>query len=129
MNLNNVKKILLEKAKQENTKFVSGNESLDVQVDDILNSYLAKKEGGDLDVRELASDVANLIDNVNNLIEINNTILRRTLNKLSKEHSEPLARELEITLEDVYGLSIGKSQDDLYDEFKAPLADTAGPIE
>lgn len=141
MNLKSLKKILKEEAEKENLVYSPGNESLDIQVDDYLNGYIGKasatneatkkleKSTKELDATKLASDVANLVDNAKNMIEFKNTIIRRTLNRISKEFGVQSARELEITLEDLYGLVIGKSQNDLYDEVDAPLADRAGPLE
>lgn len=136
-----IKNLLIEKTSKEQTIYITGNESLDAQVDDYLSKFLSEvtnvletkkqldKPKKEIDVRLFASDVANLIDNAKNLIEFKNTILRRTLNRLSKEFDKSIVHEFEVSMEDLYGLSIGKSQDDLYDDKSAPLADRAGPLE
>jgi len=82
-----------------------------------------------LNVREFASSVSRLIDNAENLIEFKNTILRRTLNRLNKDYDPALVHEFEIIMEDSYGMSVGKSQNDLENDFVPTYDQHAGPLE
>lgn len=87
-----------------------------------------KKSLDDIDVRELCISVANLIDNIDNLIEFKNALLRRTVNKLDDQYSQDVVRQFEIIMEDDFNMAIGKTEKDLEDEINVPTADRAGPI-
>lgn len=82
-----------------------------------------------LDVQEFANEVARLINNVDNLLEFRNTILRRALNNLNKSYDQSIVHQFEILMEDEHGLVVGKSQLDREDEIVPPFGDHAGPLD
>jgi hypothetical protein len=87
-----------------------------------------KKSLEEINIREFCLSISNLIENIENLVEFKNTILRRTLNTLNKDFNQDVIRQCEIILEDEFGLVIGKSDKDLDDERHIPTADRAGPM-
>jgi hypothetical protein len=83
----------------------------------------------DFDVRNYASNVANLVNNFNSLIEKKNSILRRAINYLSNnQYDARVIKKLEIILEDEYDLQIGKTDNEKDADIAIPRAAAAGPI-
>lgn len=82
----------------------------------------------DLDVKSFVASVMRLIDNYDNLLEVNNTILRRAANFLSKSYDESTLENFKEELMESYGVEIGKSKSEKEDEFEAPKAGAAGPM-
>jgi hypothetical protein len=101
----------------------------DKQDDKKMKEPIEPAKKTNLNVREFAGSVARLINNVDNLLEFKNTILRRTLNMVNKNYDPELVHELEIILEDEHSLSVGKNEQDKEDEFVSPYATHAGPLE
>jgi len=87
-----------------------------------------KKTVEDINVEQYANSVANLIENIENLLEIKNTILRRVMNRLTEKYDLSVKEAFEETMEQQHGLAIGKSELDIEDEFSAPPADRAGSL-
>jgi len=80
----------------------------------------------DIDVGSFVNGVVRLIDNYDSLLEVRNTILRRASNFLSKNYDESVADSFKEQLRNEHGMEIGKSRDEMEDEFTAPPADRAG---
>lgn len=124
---NEIKNLLIE---ESNVEKVEGNDSIDLQIDRLLGEFesdsiinedkqeVKQSKKTNLDVQQFALYISQLIDNVENLIEFKNTIMRRTINHLNKTFNKVVAHEFEIIMEDEYGIVIGKSQNDLNDEIK-----------
>ena len=87
----------------------------------------AKLSSDDLDVKSFVVDVMRLIDNYDNLLEVQNTILRRATNFLKDGYEPDVAESFKAELLDSYGIEIGKSKSEKEDEFEAPRAGAAGP--
>lgn len=83
----------------------------------------------DLNVKSFVTDVMRLVDNYDNLLEVRNTILRRTINFLLKGYDKDVADAFKEELLDSYGIEVGKSKSEMDDEeFPAPKAGAAGPM-
>lgn len=83
----------------------------------------------DLNVKSFVSDVMRLVDNYDNLLEVRNTILRRTINFLLKGYEKDVADAFKEELLESYGIEVGKSKSEMDDEeFPAPKAGAAGPM-
>lgn len=82
----------------------------------------------DLDIKSFVSSVMRLVDNYDNLLEINNTILRRAANFIGKVYDETTVQAFKDELIESYGVEIGKSKLEKEDEFEAPKAGAAGPM-
>lgn len=87
-----------------------------------------KLSAEDLDMKTFVSSVMRLIDNYDNLLEINNTILRRAANFIAKSYDEAAVETFKEELMESYGVEIGKSKSEKEDEFEAPKAGAAGPM-
>lgn len=87
-----------------------------------------KLSADDIDVKSFVADVMRLVDNYDNLLEINNTILRRAANFLVKSYDESILDVFKEELMESYGVEIGKSKIDKEEEFEAPKAGAAGPM-
>lgn len=82
----------------------------------------------DIDVENFVNNVMRLIENYDSLLEIQNTILRRTVNFLLKGYEPNVAEAFKNDLLDRYGLEIGKTRSQIEnEEYEAPTADRAGP--
>ncbi|MBM3194166.1 MAG: hypothetical protein FJZ60_00195 [Chlamydiae bacterium] len=82
----------------------------------------------DIDVDDFTNNVMRLIENYDSLLEIQNTILRRTVNFLLKGYESDVAEAFKNNLLDRYGLEIGKTRSEIEnDKYEAPTADRAGP--
>lgn len=87
-----------------------------------------KMTSDDIDMDEFANNVARLIQNYDNLLEVRNTLIRRSINFISKSYDQDTVDTLTRLLRDEHGLVDGESKQDVEDEmFKAPPADRAGP--
>ena len=82
----------------------------------------------DLDIESFLNSVMRLVDNYDALLEVRNTILRRTVNFLMKGYEPIVVEAFKDSLMDVYGVEIGKSTSEVEDdEFQSPSAERAGP--
>lgn len=87
-----------------------------------------KKTLDDISIEQFANSVANLVENIENLLEIKNTILRRVMNRLADTYEPSVNDAFEEAMERNHGLAIGKSKLDIEDDFQAPSADRAGSL-
>lgn len=87
-----------------------------------------KLSAEDLDMNSFVASVMRLIDNYDNLLEINNTILRRASNFIGKAYDEATVEAFKEELAESYGIEIGQSKLEKEDEFEAPKAGAAGPM-
>ena len=72
------------------------------------------------------NDVARLIENYDNLLEVRSTLLRRAKGFLEKSYSDEVVKAFEDTMRDDHGMEAGNSTDDINaDKFTAPAADRA----
>jgi hypothetical protein len=82
----------------------------------------------DIDVELFANDVARMIENYDNLLEVRRTLIRRSINFISKNYDEQTVKELKYALRDNHGLMSDKSErEHKADDFQAPYAGEAGP--
>ena len=78
------------------------------------------------DVESFGNDVARLIDNYDNLLEVRSTLLRRAKQFLEKTYSDEVVKAFEDTMRDDHGMEAGNSSMDVSDDkFTAPAADRA----
>jgi len=96
--------------------------------DEDSDSEEEKLSTEDLDIKSFVSSVMRLVDNYDNLLEINNTILRRAANFIGKVYDETTVQAFKDELIESYGVEIGKSKLEKEDEFEAPKAGAAGPM-
>lgn len=79
-----------------------------------------------LDVESFANDVARLIENYENLLEIRSTVLRRAKQFLEKTYDDDVVSAFEASMRDDHGMEAGNSPTDVSrDKFTAPAADRA----
>ena len=79
----------------------------------------------ELQIEEFASNVVRLIENYDSLLSIEDTIIRRTINFLSKNYEESVIESFKIILEDQYDMSVDKPQEQDFEKYQAPPADRA----
>lgn len=82
----------------------------------------------DLDMGSFVADVMRLVDNYDSLLEVKNTILRRTVNFLSKNYVDDAAEAFKEELLESYGIEIGQTESEKRDQFMPPKAGAAGPM-
>ena len=145
----------LREADEKETSKEPGGDSIDRQIDRYLADYeseakSAKNEGrdwrrtvrriveadeegtpelgdSDLDIASFTNSVVRLIENYDSLLEVRNTILRRSANFLGKNYDQSIMNEFLDNLKEDHGIVIGKSPEDVADdEFQAPPAARAG---
>lgn len=80
----------------------------------------------DIDINQFASDIVRLIENFSNLIEIRDTVVRRSLKFLSSSYDEEVLKLFEETLKEEFGIEEDKTVYDQNYEIQAPRADRAG---
>jgi hypothetical protein len=77
-------------------------------------------------VESFGNDVARLIDNYDNLLEVRSTLLRRAKQFLEKNYSDEVSKAFEDTMRDDHGMEAGNNTEDVNAEkFTAPAADRA----
>lgn len=77
-------------------------------------------------VESFANDVARLIENYDNLLEVRSTILRRARQFLKKTYDDEVVDAFEASMRDDHGMEAGNSELDINsDKFTAPAADRA----
>lgn len=82
----------------------------------------------DIDVEEFANNVARLIENYDNLLEVRSTLVRRAKNFLAKQYSQDVLSSFEELAREQHGLVPGMGKLDVEDEeFPAPPAARSGP--
>lgn len=83
----------------------------------------------DIDVESFANSVARMIENYDSLLEIQNTLIRRSTNFIAKNYDDEVVKLLKTALKEQHGLVPGKSKGELEgEEFAAPRAGEAGPL-
>jgi hypothetical protein len=80
----------------------------------------------DLDIYEFASSVARLIDNVENLLEFRDTIMKRSLNFLKKSYDETVTEQFKQVMDKQFDIVIGEDDIDKEFEITPPPAVGAG---
>lgn len=80
----------------------------------------------DVDIYEFASNVARLIDNVENLLEFRDTIMKRSMNFLKKSYDATVLEQYEQIMESQFDIVIGQSDVDKEFEITPPPAVGAG---
>lgn len=121
LNFRNITLRLLREEDEDNSE--DDKEPTDTEVE-----KPEKLTSEDIDLKAFVTDVMRLVDNYDNLLEINNTILRRASNYLSKTYDESTIESFKEELMETYGVQIGKSKIDKEEEFEAPKAGAAGPM-
>jgi|GEM_PF-1652800 len=82
----------------------------------------------EIDVESFAAAVVRLVDNYDSLLEVRNTILRRSANYLVKNYEPDVLEAFKEQLLDGFGMEIGKTKSEEEDEFQPPKAGAAGPM-
>lgn len=98
--------------------------------DDATPAPAAPQKGNidQIDVEEFANNVARLVENYDNLLEVRSTLVRRAINFISKNYDQTTVSSLENTLRDKHGMAAGETKQEVDDDmFTAPRADRAGP--
>lgn len=86
----------------------------------------AKLTSEDIDLEIFADSVVRLIENYDSLLEIRDTITKRSMNFLSKNYESDVAKEFKNILETQHDVMIGTSEfDEDAQDFPAPPADRA----
>jgi hypothetical protein len=144
----------INEADEDETPKESGNDSIDRQIDRYFADYESeaksvKNEGKDwrrtvrriveadedtsdlsdsgLDIASFTNSIVRLVENYDSLLEVRNTILRRSANFLGKNYDQSVVNEFMDNLKEDHGIVIGKSPEDVAeDEFPAPAAARAG---
>lgn len=123
-----VKKLLTED--EEKNPLKKENDSLDKQVDRFLRQYeknAAGKDPSSFKLEEFVDSVVQLIDNYENLLELRNTIVRRSLNLLNQK-DKTLSALAEDMFRDAHAISLEQTRKErTADETQPPAADRAGP--
>jgi ssDNA-binding Zn-finger/Zn-ribbon topoisomerase 1 len=102
--------------------------SVDAEIDRFLTEYekTAKKDDK-FDVYEFAASVARMINNADELIDISNVILKRSLEFLKKAHNPEVIDAYIETMKNDYDTEADKSKIDKKYEITPPPAVGAGP--
>ena len=85
-----------------------------------------KKAAEDIDIESYANSVNRLIEGFENLIETKNAILRRATNHLLKSYDGAVKDMFEETMREQHGMVVGKSKNDVGNDFDVPAAERAG---
>lgn len=82
-----------------------------------------------IDMESFVDDVARLIENYDNLLEVRSTIARRAINFISKNYDADTVKELKSIFKNNHSIIPGEDPEDheAFD-FKAPPAGEAGPL-
>lgn len=124
-----VRGIVLKEESEEGENTEENEETPDDSADDQQPAEPIKKLNLDnINVEMFSNDVARLIQNYDNLLEMKKTLLRRAINFISKNYDSQVVKELKRALKENHGLMPDKSKMDHEDEdFAAPFAGEAGP--
>jgi len=79
----------------------------------------------DIDLGQFSNDVARLIENYDSLLEIKNTILRRSLKYLNDSYDKSTLNKFKEILMDEHGLEVGATNKDKEERYSAPPAERA----
>lgn len=107
----------------------------DASMDNVIDSYIIKAEQNkdeidesiegeseELEINSYCRDVAHLISNFTNVVDINGIILRRSLNYVGQKYNKDQVDAVKSILETNYNLSV-----DSTNEPDAPPAERSGP--
>lgn len=82
----------------------------------------------DIDIESFANSVSRMIENIDNLLEYRNTLLRRGRGFLAKIYDEDVVSKYEEVMREAHGISDGQTEMEVEDEeFVAPPGEGAGP--
>ncbi len=123
------RRLLSEAGEDEEKPAEDGGDDLSgLGGDDAAVAGPSKATLEDIDMEEFCNSVARLIENYDNLLEMRSTLIRRSINFISKSYDQATVDSLEDLLRNKHGLVDGESKQDVEDEqFIAPPADRAGP--
>lgn len=100
----------------------------DEKGDDEKSEPLARKSDLDeIDMGSFVRDVMRLVENVDSLLEVRNTVLRRAANFIANKYESDAVDSFKEELLESYGIEIGRSDSEKEDEFQAPKAGASGP--
>lgn len=104
-------------------------EKKDEDTGDDVPTAPSKLTTQDLDVEAFADDVARLIDNYDNLLEVKKTLIKRAINFISKTYDGDVVSAFKRAMQNNHSSSADKSGFEHEDsDFAAPRADFAGPL-
>lgn len=87
-----------------------------------------KLKSKDIDMEKFVNNVMRLIANYDSLLEVRDTILKRSLNFVASNYEKDAQVTFEDMLLDLYGVKIGSSRKDIEDDmYPAVKAGAAGP--
>jgi len=83
----------------------------------------------DIDVGAFVNDVARLIENYDNLLEVRSTIIKRSINFISKSYDSDVVKALKDAFKNEHSMVADKTESEHEtDDFVAPRAAEAGPL-
>lgn len=65
----------------------------------------------DFDATRFATEIARVIDNAASMFDVSGTVLRRSLNYVTKHHGQLASKQLETVLKDDFDISVLKKED------------------
>ena len=129
---------------------VDSRPSLDAKIDTEINSYIRcsgesktknlsnesyrsyviklREEKNILNVDVFTADIANLIDNITDIIDMKTIIVKRAEAIIKAKYGDEVAEEFIDDLMANHGISVDETEDDIERKNTAPLAVGAGPI-
>lgn len=117
-----------KKSKNEGLDFRSMTRSFLFEAgEDEEEEEVEKLKEEDVDIASFTNDVIRLVENYDSLLEVQNTILRRASNFLSKNYDKEVVDKFKEELSTNHGIEIGKTESEMMDEFQPPRAGFAGP--
>jgi len=122
------RRFLLEAGKEEEKDEKDKEAEKDDEAEKSEETEPKKSKLEDLDMGSFVADVMRLVDNYDSLLEVKNTILRRTVNFLLKNYKDDAADAFKEELLESYGIEIGQTEQDREEKFIAPKAAAAGPM-
>ena len=100
------------------------NDSLDVAIDKFLNDA-AVTAGEEIDAVSFASEIARIVENSDNLLDIKGTIVRRALNYITKTANLEKSNSVKDILQGNF--DIVDTGEDNSEDISGPYAKGAGP--
>lgn len=126
--------VLLEFEESPQRKSTDVNQLADDSVDSAMDRSIAsfdksaKDKDGQLQIDKFVSDIAIMIDHVQEHIDLKGIVVRRIANYLTKSYDEKVSKEVLRMLQDGFGISSNPSyHQDFVDDREVPVAKNGGP--
>lgn len=103
------------------------SESNDAEETDVAPTV--KLSIDDIDVETYVNNVARLIENYDNLLEVRDTLIKRSINFISKNYDIDVVKAVKDGFKNEHSMIAGKSEGEHEaEDFQAPRAAEAGPL-